>query len=287
MVYFYDKNHQYIRDDGIEYTSVSRLVDPYKEKFDDVFCSIRRAFRNYDESLYTKAKEKYHYNDPLIINELQGYVNDDLLKEILHNAFSLRIEWKEKGITSSDEGTEMHYYKERIDELNGYKINPLDGRKYKVIPRPRSDEYDNMDIMDEILKMKEDVCILEAMIVDHDSLIGGQEDVVFLKYMGAGHFIGTQMDYKTDEEINMKSFFSKGFKKMKYPLGYFMDCNFNHYAIKMSLYAVMLEKKKIKIVKNVLEHVQDIENSNYFYPMIYRSHAKKLIEIHKSRPVQS
>lgn len=282
MVYFYEKNHKYIRDDGQIYTSVSAVVDPYKEKFDDVFSSIRRAFRNHDEKIYVKAKEKYHYSDPLIINEMQNSVDDETLKKILHNANLLRIEWKEKGITSSGEGTEMHYYKEMTDELNGYKINPVDGRKYKVVPRPHSDDYDNMDILDDVLKMKEDICILEAMITDHNSLMCGQEDVVFLKYMGAGSFIGIQLDYKTDEEIEMKSFFNRGFKKMKYPLGYFMDCNFYHYAIKMSLYAVMLEKKNIKIVKNILEHVQDIENSNYFYPMIYRSHANKLIEKHIS-----
>ena len=280
MVYFFDKKHEYKRHDGLPYESVSRVVDPYKEKFNSDFCSKRRIFKVKHNIIYNNAKKIINYGDPAIIDEMAKHVSPETLSEIYDEAAALAIEWNLKGISSAEDGTKMHYYKEVEDMNNGYKINILDGLKYKVVPRPHTIDYDNMDILDEVLKMKENVCILEGLITDHNHFIAGQEDVIFLKYMGAGHYIGVNLDYKTDEEIEMQSFFNKGFKKMKNPLGSLMDCNYYYYAVKMSIYTVMLETRNIKIKKNIIEHVQDIENSTYLYTPIYREHSKLIIKNH-------
>ena len=53
-------------------------------------------------------------------------------------------------------------------------------------------------------------------------------------------------DYKTSKKINKRSYFNKVLKKntmMKYPLGHLEDCNYNHYALQISLYAYMLENR--------------------------------------------
>src|SRR5690606_23962363 len=162
-------------------------------------------------------------------------------------------------------GTEKHAEEEKAAEEKGFLINPVDGMKYKVIPRASGDGYDNSYILDEVLKMKENVCMLEGMVADEEKLICGQEDRIYLKYMGAGFFHAMNHDFKTDKILKNKSMWiGRDLERMKGELNYFNTANLHVYTMKMSLYGVLLENTgKVKVVKNFLEHIPKDKEKKY------------------------
>ena len=66
-------------------------------------------------------------------------------------------------------------------------------------------------------------------------------------------------DYKTNKEIKLESYKNwEGIsKKMFYPLSHLDDCNYNHYALQLSLYMYIIIKHnpKLKPGKLILDHV--------------------------------
>lgn len=278
MVFFYEENHSYINLYGERYESVSGLIDPYKEKFNWEFNSIRSAFRALSEQLYKELTSIVNYDDPALIELIKNKVGEDVYKEIIINAELLKIKWKEKGIDRSEYGTNEHSYNEEEDMIRGYKINPIDGLKYKVIPRQSSETYQNSLYIPEVLKMRENICMLECLNCDHESKTAGQEDVSFFKYLGGSQFGVFNMDYKTDAVIDYKSFFNRGFRMMSGELNYFMDCNFYVYSVKQSMYSIMQEKMGCKIMGNFLKHIPEGKEPKYINTQYYRKHALAVLE---------
>lgn len=83
-------------------------------------------------------------------------------------------------------------------------------------------------------------------------------------------------DYKTNKEIKRESFRNWDGKKemMKSPLEHLDDCNFNHYALQLSLYMYMMIKHNplLKPGKLILHHILfEEDGSNQFgYPIARR-----------------
>lgn len=278
MVYFLEEKHEYFNVYGDKYMSVSGLINEYINDFDKVLRSEIRAFRDFDESIYTKAKEKYNWEDPRILDEIISFVTNEKYEEIKIEALALREKWSIKGEESSGYGTNMHYINEIEDEIRGYKINPIDGLKYTVIPRQYGIGYDNSYYLDTVINMKENVCLLEGLLTDHNAMLAGQEDAIFLKYLGNNKFGAYNLDYKTDEEINYKPFFNNGYKTMNNILNPFFDCSYYHYAIKQSIYAYMLEKNNIRVFGNYLQHIPQSGNVKYINTPYYKKHVSLIIE---------
>lgn len=278
MVFFYDKNHSYFNLWGEKYESVSGLIDSFEEDFNDDFIALRCAFRVTNELLYTKAKNFVHYGDPSIIDVMKSYVSEEEYNDILVLSEDLKAGWNDYNKERREYGTGIHSSFEEEDTVRGYKINPFDGLKYKVIPRQGSDTYDNSFYIPEVLKMRENVCMLECLVADDESKSAGQEDVSFFKYLGAREFGIFNKDYKTDKRIDYKSFFNRGYTMLKDEMNYFMDCSFYIYSLKQSMYSIMQEKLGCKILGNCILHVPEGGKQKYIKTLYYRKHALKVLE---------
>ncbi len=81
------------------------------------------------------------------------------------------------------------------------------------------------------------------------------------------------IDYKTNKEIKTKSFknWEGKSERMMNPLSYLDDCNFNHYALQLSIYMYIILKHnpKLKPGKIHIHHVRFEEKGkdNYGYPI--------------------
>lgn len=278
MVYFLDEKHEYFNIYQEKYISVSGLMHNYINDFDKVLRSEIRAFRDKDESLYQRAIEKYNWADPKILKEIISFVSPEFYEEIKLNAGLLRDQWTIKGVESSGYGTQQHSNREIEDEIRGYKINPIDGLKYHVIPRQSGIGYDNSFYLDKVLSMKKNVCLLEGLLVDHDAKLAGQEDIIFLKYIGLNKFGAFNLDYKTDEELDYKPFFNNGYQTMKNIMNPFLDCSYYHYSLKQSIYALMLEKMGVRVFGNYLQLIPKNGPEKYVQTPYYKRHANLILE---------
>lgn len=79
-------------------------------------------------------------------------------------------------------------------------------------------------------------------------------------------------DYKTSKEIRKKGFETwEGEKMMLEPLQHLGDCEFNHYAIQLSMYAYIILKHnpQLKLDKLTIEHVKFVKSGEdkYQYPI--------------------
>ena len=83
----------------------------------------------------------------------------------------------------------------------------------------------------------------------------------------------TVIDYKTNKEIKMNSYKDwEGIsQKMQFPLSHIEDCNFNHYALQLSIYMYIIIKHnpKLRPGNMFIHHVQFEEESKdeYGYPI--------------------
>lgn len=65
-------------------------------------------------------------------------------------------------------------------------------------------------------------------------------------------------DYKTFKKVDLKSFYNfktKSYKMMEEPLHGLHDCNFNHAAIQIATYALILEELGYKVGKLTMTHI--------------------------------
>jgi ATP-dependent exoDNAse (exonuclease V) beta subunit len=83
----------------------------------------------------------------------------------------------------------------------------------------------------------------------------------------------TIIDYKTNKEIKMNSYKDwEGIsQKMQFPLSHIEDCNFNHYALQLSIYMYIIIKHnpKLRPGNMFIHHVQFEETgkNEYGYPI--------------------
>jgi hypothetical protein len=282
MVYFYEENHKYFNEHQQELISVSGLFYPYKPDFeDDKENPLIRSFRDFNENLYQEAKKHFKWYQKEEI--LQYMIDKDpglYQEKVIQRAESLKELWNLKGEVAAEYGTEKHSRKEDEAFENGYILNPIDQQKYRVIPRASGPGYDNSYIMDEVLKMKENVCVLEGLVADEKRLVCGQEDRIYLKYMGAGFFHGMNYDFKTDKVLSYKSMWIKNdVERMKKELNYFNTAKIHYYSLKASCYGVLLENTgRVKVTHNVIEHIPQDKPVSYVKLNYYKKYAEYIIQ---------
>lgn len=287
MVYFLEENHEYFNDKQEQLTSISGLVKKYINNFeDDINIPIIKAFRVYAEVTYQFAKKKYKWWDKENILKYMIENHPDIYKEkIIPLSESFKQNWKDIGEEASEYGTMVHHDEELMAESSKYIKNPVDGMKYLVIPRANGPGYDNSYILDEVLKRRENVCMLEGLVADEKNLLGGQEDRIYLKHMGAGYFHAMNYDFKTDKKLNEKSMWIKNsHEKMKGVLNYFMTTNLHQYTVKMSCYGVLLEKTgKVKVTHSIIDHIPIKGERRYVHLPYYKNYAEYIINNHNTK----
>jgi len=193
----------------------------------------------FDEKLHTytnsESKEKYisvttllgKYKTPfdkdkhsLRVAEREG-VSQELVLEM----------WEKENKKATDRGTKIHKLMENYVSF-GEKAEDYDWL-YK--------SYDRI-IPHAVNKFKK--IYSENLLHDHSYKIAGTADLI---YDHGDHF--TIGDFKTNKKFNFTSDFNEYFKD---PIGHLPYCEFNNYALQMSMYAYMYEKISNKKCKKIL-----------------------------------
>lgn len=184
-------------------------------------------------------------------------------------------EWDFKGGISRTKGTLVHTFAENY-WLN--KIFPLDEAKYEekypsIIERYELCKKLFLDFYNDASKALCPV-VMELVVGDEELGIGGMVDCLFWNESTKSYEI---WDYKTNKEINS---FSKYKKRMKAPINFLHECEFEAYSIQLNLYKYIIEKNtKIKIGKLWLIHLhEEQEKYNLIQCADYQDIIKLLIE---------
>lgn len=139
--------------------------------------------------------------------------------------------WKETTKQATDKGTKIHKIMEEF-----VKNSTIDDRLIHL-----SDSYTEI-VKNNIGKHS---CILsEQLLFQHDFEIAGTADLIFDS--NDSFFIG---DFKTNKQFRFKSDFNEFFKD---PISHLSYCEFNSYALQLSLYAYMYELQTNKICKGLV-----------------------------------
>lgn len=255
MVVFIDHNHTYWTkaEPRRSLTSPSSLMKKYIEDVDDKYWKQMEIFNTYagdgdqekgkkilkdkwkelDPSSY-KERRRYNWKYPIrkVWTILKGFLAEKGY-ELKHHNRDLKVvddRWLWKGSVASYRGTGFHNKMEDKFYTDGVVIDPFTGEEFKVHPR-RDIEFDN-EAYDDLSTLEEGV-YPELLVYAMEAMLCGQVDYPI--------FVGTKArvyDWKTDDEEPKPN---AGVSYMKGNLSHLKDNNYNVYAIKMSLYALMLE----------------------------------------------
>jgi hypothetical protein len=220
---FIEKGHIYKSELGF-YTSMTTLIDRYKNKFDTEYWSkykaIERyigidAFKNikykYGESFLSHIESKFDSNDNKVVNQI--------IQEI-------KEEWKQTNKESLEKGTKFHNEKE-----DSTKKEKNYAETKHLLPTGTIENCVNLyDLPDGIYT--------ELLVWNNNFLIAGKIDKVTLKTIGDLRYVDVD-DYKTNKKLDFNSYKSQ---KMFFPINHIEDCNFNHYQLQLSGYMFMLCK---------------------------------------------
>lgn len=203
---YYDKEHRYF-DGEEEYISGTTFISLFKEKFDSDKQSKAYAKRNGMEQsdVLTNWGVKRDY-----AGRKGTYIH-----EFAENY------WKNK-VFDSYLDYDIELAKEHLGDE--YIENEVDICKKQII-----DFYN--DAKENIIPIE-----LELVVADKESKIAGMVDkLVWNEKVGEYQI----WDYKTNKEINMNSKYNK---RMKTPIQFIRECEFETYSIQLNLYKYIIEK---------------------------------------------
>ena len=233
-IIFTEKDHSYKssnQDNPIDWISVTTLTSHFKEPFDA---------KKVAQKVSKRKNSKWYGMTPKKIQEV----------------------WKKESERAMALGT--FYHNQREDDLcslasierNGVTVpifSPiLKGEGVKIAPKQKLDPG----------------VYPEHMVYLKSAGICGQSDLVEV-VEGKVSII----DYKTNKEIKMQSYVDwEGIsQKMLFPVSHLDDCNFNHYALQLSIYMYIIIKHnpKLKPGKIHIHHVKFEEEGkdDYGYPI--------------------
>ena len=233
MIVFNAEDHSYksVDDNKINWISVTTLVSYFKNAF-DANAVAKKVSKN--------KKSKWFGLEPKIIKEI--WSNEAKRATDLGSFYHDQRESDLCSFASIErEGINIPVFKP-IEANNGIKFSPSQKLEPGVYP--------------------------EHMVYLRSKGICGQSDLVEI-VNGKVNVI----DYKTNKEIKTKSFVNwEGIsEKMLTPITNLDDCNFNHYALQLSIYMYIILKHnpKLKPGKIFLHHISfEIEDEDKWgYPI--------------------
>ncbi len=253
MVVFHEVPHKYFKGD-VEYRSVSSVVKPY-EGFDREAESFRMALKLIDPEWYGDLSRRYGYKSPTIVSEMISLYS---IKEVQELQADILADWEEAGRVASQQGTAFHKAMEATDRDAGGRVNPYDSVWHDLVD-VRVPGYGNNSV--ESLSDLKDGYYPELILFNDQYKIAGTADMVFVR--DGQIWID---DWKTDKKIDTKSFYTKryGYAFMNKPLDHVFDSNYWRYALKISLYAWMLEQAGFEVAQIGFTHVQGGESGADF-----------------------
>lgn len=239
-IYFSATDHTYKSleaEDKVNWISVTTLVAHFKKPFDA-------------KSIATKVsknkRSKWFGIEPKKIQEI----------------------WETESERAVTMGT--YYHNQREADLCALSSLEVDGKNIPIfIPNETTESGIKLAPSQ---KLEEGV-YPEHMVYLKSAGICGQSDLVEV-VNGKINII----DYKTNKEIKKESFvnWEGASDKLQFPLDGLDDCNFNHYAIQLSIYMYIMLKHnpKLKPGKMFIHHVVfEVESEDeYGYPVIKLDH---------------
>jgi ATP-dependent exoDNAse (exonuclease V) beta subunit len=169
--------------------------------------------------------------------------------------------WKAEADRATNLGTFYHNQREAdICSLSSIELEGLPIPIYKPIEENSQKKAPEQKLTDGIYP--------EHMVYIKSAGICGQSDLVEVVNSKVNI-----IDYKTNKEIKKESFKNwEGVSdKMSHPISHLDDCNFNHYALQLSIYMYIILKhnRKLKPGKIYIHHVIfEVEGTDeYGYPI--------------------
>jgi ATP-dependent exoDNAse (exonuclease V) beta subunit len=181
--------------------------------------------------------------------------------------------WKAEADRATTLGTFYHNQREAdICSLSSIELEGLPIPIYKPIEEDSQKRAPEQKLTDGIYP--------EHMVYIKSAGICGQSDLVEVVNSKVNI-----IDYKTNKEIKKESFKNwEGISdKMSHPISHLDDCNFNHYALQLSIYMYIILKhnRKLKPGKIYIHHVlfEKEGTDEYGYPIIkYSSNGDPVIK---------
>jgi ATP-dependent exoDNAse (exonuclease V) beta subunit len=217
--------------EGISWTSVTTLISSLKKPFDAKAVAAR---------VTKNKKSKWHGIEPKIIEQI----------------------WKNEADRATTLGT--YYHNQREADLCSLASIEREGVTVPVISP--SGEHEGIRFAP--LQKLDPGVYPEHMVYLKSAGICGQSDLVEV-VNGKVNII----DYKTNKEIKTEAFTNwEGItEKMLDPINHLDDCNFNHYALQLSIYMYIILKHnpKLKPGRIFIHHItfEQEGEDKYGYPI--------------------
>lgn len=257
MIHFDKEKHRYTKGARV-YDSVTSIIKNYVEPFDRVYWSTYKACKDtiisreglhswnvYKEAAggWTKVPDYYRTHKHRLYMEIN-------LKRSLY-----LDKWDKSGHDARTIGTAIHSSKEKSilgskqvrSDISGIHIS-LEVSQNNLLMIQEFDSIHNNNVY------------VELIVSNDEFEIAGMVDKV--EKHGKDVYI---IDYKTSKEINQIAFMER---KMKPPLQFIPDCNFNHYGIQLSVYGWMLEQMGFRVKGLQIQHLlrPDFSKMEPYYP---------------------
>lgn len=250
MIVFNADDHSYksLDDSNIDWISVTTLVSHFKKPFDA---------KKIAEKVSKKKNSKWYGIEPMLIQKI----------------------WNNESERSTTLGT--WYHNQRENDLCSFASIEREGITVPVFKPSEIKE----GIKTAPLQKLEPGVYPEHMVYLRSAGICGQSDLVEI-VNGRVNII----DYKTNKKIDTESYIDWEGKseKMLSPLDLLDDCNFNHYALQLSIYMYIILKHnpKLKPGKIFIHHITfEIEKEDdWGYPIV-KLDANKDPIINKVTPI--
>lgn len=278
-VLYNDEFHKYWRrEDKQTCISCTTLIHNYTQPFDSAFWSKYKAleallskeeFGNYRTDLNSSKRWKEEY--------LTGAIERfNISLETFNNKVDeILAEWDKKNKDACERGTAIHKFHE-LQALGG-NVEPLSYLKLggKFGTRTDNKIVEGKEVYPELL--------LSYMSPDGKIKLAGQADLVIVDgwdvYM---------LDFKTNKEIKMKSFFDRRTGKsvkMLMPLNNIDDTNFWHYTLQLSLYCYMIQQidPRFNIKGLTLIHIDHNNNTTFLECEYLKSDIENMLEHYKKQ----
>ena len=260
---FIESTHTYknLKDDSINYTSVTTLIERYGKPFDKEFVSKYKALeRILSPNDWKKEKGGLWKNHKIPSDFLEVYdISESELNKVQQDILD---EWANTNRIACERGTKIHSQLENSFYNAGSNITLKKfgiGGKFEC-----KKNYNELDM---------EYGIYPEYLIYYDNPkvglhIAGQIDLL-VKNSNEINII----DHKTNAKIDTKGFYNSSTRstdKMLYPLTNLDECNFNHYQLQLSTYAWMIQKINPDfVIKNLILNHYDHDGKNTLYNCSY------------------
>ena len=260
---FLEGPHKYVnlKDDSIQYISVTTLIEGFGKEFDKEFVSAYKALeRIIPADIWKKEKGGIWKGHKIPKDFLEVHnITQEELNKVQQDILD---EWEETNRIACERGTKIHAQLEHSFYDAGSNITLKKfgiGGKFEC-----KKDYSDLDL---------EYGVYPEYLIYYDNPkidlhIAGQIDLIVKN--GNDIYI---IDHKTNKKIDLKGFYNGATRtsdKMKFPLSHLDECNYNHYQLQLSTYAWMLQKLNPDfVIKDLILNHYDHSGKNTLYHCTY------------------